>query len=519
MTALEGLEEFPPLPLEGAAAEDAGLFGAALTGGTFDPACIVNIAGLGDVATSTGGGTPTGQVVLDDVEVRWGRDELLDQPGVGTGTCSLFDATREWATTNDLIGLVVTLRYGGDDATDTYQSGVFFRGRITDVNRSLRTVAGVTGELVQLSMSSLLGDLANRLPTVSWPEETVEARRVRVAASSTGAINSVTVRPYWLVPNIRPFTVDDQQSVYEHLLSLYDSSGADRMSYLPDAKGVTYVVRRDYPTTRGTVRLWWDQGSGARQGQGVYARTIALGPAGAAGLNPALYLDAAAIEYDPDDGVSKDVTSRVSTVQVAHPTAADPSKSPNYPTRVTELTVTGADEATEGVRTARLTSSLTNNSYVDVAVSDLEALVRNEAQEWALAGTLVYRTRPAGGFESVAQAELLLAGGEVNTLIVLQRSFLPRLGIRPVFGVMGGSIAYRRRGWQVELIPAPITTTADQHPIHWDEFDADPYEVQWWDSDHASGMHESLTYEDCGYISCGLGVSSVPADTGWDFQP
>jgi hypothetical protein len=87
-----------------------------------------------------------------------------------------------------------------------------------------------------------------------------------------------------------------------------------------------------------------------------------------------------------------------------------------------------------------------------------------------------------------------------------------------VFGVMGGTIAYSREGWDLTLSLAPITTTQKQHSITWEEIDdgSTTFELQWHDTDHTRGLHESVTYEDMAFCSTGLGVSTIPADVGWD---
>jgi hypothetical protein len=102
--------------------------------------------------------------------------------------------------------------------------------------------------------------------------------------------------------------------------------------------------------------------------------------------------------------------------------------------------------------------------------------------------------------------------------LFLQRSWFPRLGIRPIVGIIGGVIRYAGGGWQVDIDVLPISTTVAQHAIAWDEIDdgSATYTLEWHDDTHPRGLHESLTYEDIGFVGMGLGMTTIPADRGWD---
>jgi len=498
-----------------------GLFGAP-EAGAFRPTPLVYINGA-PVAAAMPAAWRRGenrQVVIDGVTVTWGREEILDQPDPPTGSLQLFDASGSWATSRDLRGLTVDLFWAGPHpVTGDLVTRAYFRGRIgSPVRVSSKTVvtpAGetVTGSLVNLPLVSVLVDPANRTPTAAWPAEPLGARRTRVEAALADTLpGGVETRAYWHTPEVAPVAAKDQISLYDHLVALYDSSGADRLTYLPDGQRTTFVARRDYWTTRGHGRLWWNlpgDGTGsARAGKGVYARAIG---------NPTVYqyLDAAALEYPDDAGITS--PDKITQVRLTHPDGAT-----GYSDRTVELAVDGTSEARDGIRTASVDSIVAWASWADVAASDLEELAQKEAAEWRLE-PFIWHTRMTGGFESYEQAVALLEGGETQLLFFLQRSFLPGYGVRPIFGVMGQTITYSDRGWELECQVAPLTTTLPQHPITWDEFDdgSAGYQVRWYDGDHPNGMHESLTYEDLGWVSLGLGPNTmaIGPDQGWDFLP
>jgi hypothetical protein len=506
-------------PLDPAAAGDVSretwpaLFGAATTG-SFRPVPVVTLDGV-DVAQGVGvDGRLPGLVVVDGLEFTWGRDEVLDQPTPATGTLQLFDPSGTWATSSDLRNKLVTLDWTGQVVGEaTPRRVVMFRGRVgspVEVRRKVVQLddgTRVAGALVSLSLRSVLLDLANTVPRAAWPEETVEERRVRLEAACAPVLAGVEVRDYWKAPKVVAVAAKDQVSLYQHLVDLYDSTGADRMNYLPDTNVVTFLERRDYYAARGLGRLWWETDPAhPRGGAGVYVRATG---------NSALYhgLDSAGLEYDPADGITQ--PERMTRVELVHPSATL-----SFADRVVTRVVTGVDERREGVRAVRMDSQLTWDNYADTAASDLEDMTQKEAASWQLE-PLKLRTGPLGGFEEHRHAVVLLMGAEHATLFFLQRSWLPAFGLRPIVGVMGGTIAYRDRGWELELVPAPITTTPAQHALTWEEIDdgSAGYQVEWWDEDHPRGMHESLTLEDLGHVARGLGTDAttpIGPDTGWD---
>lgn len=513
-------EESPGIPPDDLEEQPAGLFGASLDAGTFDPYPVVSLAGV-DISGAPG--ALTGDViVVDGVSVTWGREEVMDQPDPATGRLTLFDPTMRWALDNDLRGRPVTIRFEGTEVGASSPTSItYFSGRIGGepvVSRKtvIHPVTGrpVRGALIELTLQSLLVDLANRVPIVDWPSETMEARRARLQAEATaaGVLDSVSIRSFWGTPTVPAVAAADQVSIYEHIVNLYDSCGADRFTYFPALRAVAAVPRKDYPSTRGVGALWWDNSTptSARNGKGVYARTRQIAPVGGATSSP-LYVDAHALEYDEADGITR--PARITRVQLQHKNSAAA-----WATRTIELQVTGTSLEVSGVCTARVDSLVGSNAYADVALSDLEFLVRREGSAWR-PGEMVLRTHVQGGFDSLTQAGALMFGAETDNIRFLQRSWLPEFGVRPIFGLMGSTIAYRNGGWEVSMHLSPITSTLRQHPITWEEIDdgSTAYEVRWYDDDHPRGMHESLTLDDLQYVSTGINVSSPGADQGWDF--
>lgn len=193
-----------------------------------------------------------------------------------------------------------------------------------------------------------------------------------------------------------------------------------------------------------------------------------------------------------------------------HPTTV------SYTGRTEVTIVPGANELTEGVRAATARTPLVWNGWADVAAENLIAQVAEEAAAWDL-GTVRLSTRYSGGFETVGQARLLLAGAETQDLVFLQRSELPAWGIRPLFGIMGGSIGYADGGWDIDLELAPLAPPdTAQHPVAWNEIDTPARRLVWSDDPHPLGLHESVTWADVRFCAAGLDMTAIPADNGWD---
>lgn len=482
-------------------------------GAGYRPVPSLTIDGVTISGTTTS--PPTSQVLLDGISVHWGRTDALAQPEVATATAALFDASGTWATSTDRVGLPAVLSwsvpvFGGTSTT------VFFRGRVASITPARRRLGGVDGVLVTLRLTGILGDLANRTPVESWPAETLDQRRARIATAAAAVLpGGVAIRASWAAAPVAAVPLANQKSLLEHLHALYDSCGADRMSYRPDVQSVIPIPRRAYPD-RGIAQLWWnvpgDAATGAtqRDNAGAYARAMPLIPAGFSGITTPNYLDGRRIEYDPADGVTRDLASRITRVQVSWTDAAGAQQ-------IAELLVPEANEALIGIRAATLDSLTTDGTFAATSAAELRTAATSEGAAWRLKDP---RTLPSFPFESFAQVVALLYGTEDMGAVFLQGTWLPALGIRPVYGVIGATLDYSATdgGWALTLALSPVVTAAQQHAIAWDEIDngSTTYQLEWHDDPDPRGLHDSLTYEDIGHVAAGLGMQAVPADRGWD---
>jgi len=488
------------------------------------PVPWVHVAGMPLTMGMAGGAL----VAVDELAIPWGRRSVLDHPQAPTITVSLFDRTRSWALTRDLIG--ATLNTGFTLADGTVYTA--FRGRVLNVEVSPHSIElfdpltgphTVHGSLVELTGSSRLVDAGNRRPTAAWPSETLDQRGMRIAALMPGVFTDVLFRPGVGSRVLAAVAADKQVTLLEHLDRMADAAGADRMIHDQNAGRIIYAPRRRYPGTRGFAGLRWSGpsspvtpgGPSVPRGQGAHLTTLpGLAVPNAVEPSPSpepSWIDAAACVWQ-DDTLRQSAANRLSTVQVEYfdTTAAA--------TRRVEVAVAGTDEATEGVRSLSISTDLTTAAAATTCATDVATLAAQEGHTWQLE-PFEYRPEHAGMPES--QLIRLLFPWEWEGSYFLQRTWLPLYGQRPLFGVIGGVIRYRQGSWRITCNPGPAAPpTVPQHAVTWEELSppvaaGEPF-VALWDTVRPDGLHPSVTFEDLAYAAAGLNQTTIPPDGGYD---
>lgn len=439
--------------------------------GTVRPVPVLALSGADLAAGPAADGSWPTLMALDGASVKWGRQKVLEQPKPATATVRIFDPSGVWAADRELVGQPVELRW-----TWGATARVCFTGRVAAVELERARVRApdgntVRGTLVTFSCTSLLTDLGNRKIAEQWPTETLSARRAHVAAAAAGPVSAVVTPAGWADAEVfaSPPGKDTALAV---LGRLFDTCGGARFAYDPHTRAVATVARRIFTDPAGLAGLTRDD---SRVGVFIAA--------------PGGWIDAAAVTGK--DTASKDMDSRLTRAQVTWSNAGT--------AETVTRTIPGADETVIGERAVSVDTGLTSPVWAGTAADNLADLAAGEASGWTLEPMRWDTARTGGGFETLEQALALLSGTELPGVHFLARTALPDLGIRPVFGVMGGTITYRERAWSVEWQPAPIKAAPLAHAVEWD--DLDPALV--WDEDTPNGLHESVTYEDLGFVAAG----------------
>jgi hypothetical protein len=478
------------------------------------PVLRLSINGVDLPGTIPAGGPAAGPFAVGEASVDWGRRDLLAHPDPATGTLQVFDASNRWALEQDIVGAPVVLRYAGtltmaltgDPITvDT----AFFRGRVGEgvkTRRHVLTWGGqqYDGTLVTLPLRSILVDLANITPTGAWPAETLDARRSRIAGlisrlvpgglvlRDTGNIGNAFAASNVLAGGVAAVAATAQTNLLAHIQALFDVYGGDSYGYQPQSQSIGPVPRRVH-TGRAAAQLVSRAASPGHRHAGAYIRPVAVAGSGAT------YFDATELVYD--DTRELIAPSKVTRVQVTVPGGA-----------VIERLVPGADEQTTTARVATLTTIATDASVQAAAADELLSLVTREAADWSL-GSIGWDSELGEELNDV-QLTLMIGGYELPTRAFLQGSFLPAYGLRPIVGVIGGTIRHSSGRWSAEARAAPIATTDLLHPIFWGELGLG---VTWQDGEAGGGLDQTVTWGDLRHVGMGLGATSSGPNYGWDF--
>jgi hypothetical protein len=446
---------------------------------TVTPIAVLSLAGQDVASGPAPDGSWPGPMALDGAAVTWGRQGVLEQPKPATATAAVFDPSGTWAATADLVGQPLTLRWSWAG-----ESHVYFRGRVASVTVTPHTArrpdgAVVDGARVQLAATSVLVDLANRRPTdptVAWPAETLAARRLRVMNQCSGPLTGLQTRTTWDAAPLAAVDSPGDAKMLEHLETLLGNAGADRWTFDPDGQVLTWTGRRTFDPAQA-AHLARDPA-----GRGVYITgpTVTRTPGDPA--EPAVTIPASVVEYD--GGASREMASAITRVTLTYPGTG----------RGFTVLTPNTDEALLGVRSLDVQTQHTDDTMALAAANDLGALVTGEASGWALEP--MRWTTGAAGFDTIEQARLLLAGSERSGVFWLAGSWLPALGVTPLFGVMGGSITCRNGAWTVAWTVAP-TSTGRVTGFSFDDLDPS---IVWTDDDDPNGWHASVTLDDLAMV-------------------
>lgn len=457
----------------------------------------------------------TDLAAVGELRLTWGRSGVLERPTPATLGLTVRDRSpgATFARRTDLIGQTVVVGWAGSDGS----SGINFRGRITDVQSTPHRGDPRRGFYVTLAASSVEVDLANYAAPEGtvFPAETFQGRLNRILALlPAGVLSSIIALPdlaalSLAVPpnsaadlNTYPAAQYDAggKSVLDLFRDLYGSTSPLPMVYDPAGNRLTYAARRRYALN-------------AARGLTMSARLVADPDRGgryvAAGLT-GLHLDGQLTAYDGSLGQALD--ARITRVEVSY---LDQDAGYAQATAVA-ATVDTPLEATIGRRTLSVTTVHGSATYAQQLAGFYADTVNNEARSPRL-GSVGYSTEREP-FADAAHAAFLLAGREggtstpgglfeVPTAAFIGRTWLPRLGARPLVGVLGATITYSAGQWSIDLTPAPVVV--DPYPGAWAP--VTPAAAASSAAVTAATIDPSVTFGDMAFIDLGAGFTTATA--------
>lgn len=454
---------------------------------------IVTIAGEAIPAGKVGGVQPA-VVAVGSLKVTWGRKTLLTHPTPATASVTVLDTTPTgtYARRTDLKGKVVLISW----STGT-SSGTSFRGRVTDVEAVPR--AGRRGFLVTITASSKEVDAANWTAPegTTWPAETALARlnRIKALMPSTlfaGGIELPNRAAVGLVDVVDPTLDFDGYPVgagdvggrdcLSLLRVLWQSLAPVPLVYDPAADSLSFIrsrIRQNYQPAGGSIvgRLVLIDGKW---------RTTPITSLGTS-------IDAALVPLAGP--LAQPLESMLTRVHVKwwNPATQKEAEGGAF--------IGGAPAETEAGRRALSVESIIAN--IDLATQLVAQWVALAAQvgEPNLTDPITYRSSKVGGFLDDTAAAILLAGRERPAEVFIGGSWVTRLGKRPLFGIIGGSIGYKAGEWELQLQPAPVRVDNPTAKPVTANSSANSAAIKLRD------IHDSVTVGDLEYVHIGAGYT------------
>jgi hypothetical protein len=441
---------------------------------------------------------------IEELRLTWGRSGVLETPTPATVALTLRDRSpaAEFAR-QSLIGRLIVLGWSCSDGS----SGINFRGRITDAAaRPLSGAVAGGGFDVAIAASSLEVDLANYTVAEGtvWPEETFDARRIRIAGllRPGSFIGGVLLPdrfdlglPAGAVPGsdlegLPAAQIDvGGRSALELLRELYASTSPLPMVYDPAADRLTYAARRRFTyspvglTISAMLRPSADHGG----------RFIATSLTGR-------HLDARRTAYA--GALSQQLDSLITHIEVQYL-----DKTAGYASRTYPAGAEGMDalEQLHGRRNLSVSSIHADRANAGQLAAVLySSIASHEAR--------VPRLEPVGyssrrePFTDAAHAAWLLSGHEQSDVAFLGGSWLPQLGQRPLVGILGATVTYTPGVWAVDFAPAPVVI--DPSPFtSWAPVTVAASAID--DTVTLADIDPSVTVGDLGSIDVGAGLDPI----------
>jgi hypothetical protein len=447
--------------------------------------------------TLTVGGAVTPLGTVESLRLTWGRRGLLERPTPATVQLGLFDFATgaPLARRTDLIGQVIVVGWSGSDGS----SGTLFRGRVTDATAE---PSGLTagGWRVALTAVSKELDAANYVQPEGtvWPAETFAQRRDRIMGFFPTGLFGGAGLPTRVDMGLSSNDTADAtepadyqaaagdvggQDALTLLRQLYDSLSPLVMVYDPATNWFGYTNRRRYLYNPATA-----QAPSARLVRAaVTGNAYTVAPVAG---SPALTLPADALTYTGQ--LEQPAESRLSRVEVKWFNAGADS---------TAVAASGLDELTYGRRTLSVDSLHTTAATAAVCALQWSRLAVTEAAAPRL-GALTYSTARTP-FPDAATMAGLLVGRETGLQLFAAGAWAARLGVRPLFGVVGGVIGCAGTEWTVDLNPAPVSV----------EWPTTPLPIRYASSPAAAltlaDLDPSVTFADLAFVDVGAGYTAT----------
>ncbi|MFW0784502.1 hypothetical protein AAFP35_08255 [Gordonia sp. CPCC 206044] len=441
--------------------------------------------------------------ILDGISVRWGRTGLTESASPATVAIRLLDPTGTWVQRmrdNAIIGEAISLFAGINFNTSTLtweQGWNWFHGRITDVEIEDAPKDPETnlsrGDIVTISGVDRMAQWGNvvmydhALPLAAGQTVITRANWIKLQALETTQITDVFFDPYFETKTCSETAVDGQ-SMQSIMDSFYKSMG-HTYSYSPKDN-----VVRNNGRYNGTIDTSFYRGS-----DGYLHIAPAANPRpGAWGTDDDDFLGTslgAQVVAPSGRSIKQSGSERINRLQMSYRDKVTGEDK----TLVRNILDTG-----EGVRLMTAQTWLDTTSEVGNVAEQVFGSLNWEGS-LPLHPEVTYDTRLSGdSFQSVVQAMDLIMAGERQYLVFIAGSpWTVRLDkFHPIFGVLGGSIEYRRGRWVITMQLQPYyhdDVFFGMDEPTWDDL---PHEIEWGDeADTTNKLDHSIQWHDLKFVT------------------
>lgn len=430
----------------------------------------------------------TQPLVLDGIRADWGRSEYLSHAGTGSLEIAFIDRSgtlANQATNKQLLGKPVAVWY--TDAPGSSWGACYFQGRLVGAEAEPDVPDPFTDGRtrmwrVTLTASDKTQDLGQIVqPPGTWPQETAQARAVRLRdASIIAGIGQFYFYPGHVSSIMSAIDVKGRDNL--SLLKDFYMSMGDTYSYLPKENNIRYLHRRVYDMSAvlysdsdGIIRM---RAAGytfdGRQYKGI----------GVQGC-----------EVTSDGPTTVPTQAAITRVEMSWKDTVNGSRD--------WVTVVYADELNEldwGRRTLTVSSWLGDGRQIDPVILELLNRGRFEGGLPKHPDVTV-DTRRTGGFHSRDEAEAYLEGGESIGIAYLSGSAHAYWAwLNPFYAVIGGSIEYRYPGWVIRLRLQPCWRSNASTPPTWAGLNTS---IRWTEPPAVGALSESFTWFDAVFLTNG----------------
>lgn len=460
------------------------------------PVPYVLLAGV-EVPTSL---TQGDVVVLDGLNIKWGRTHGLDDVSPASLSMRLLDRTGVWMRKLTwTVGSEVIVGVRFTDSQGIARDFKNFRGRVVNSEMVARDVSTATGTdfgyMISINATDKLAELGNRFfSQIHWPQDYWENRRPLIAAQLGGTVTGIggvyTAGQVLYAEKHEDSSISVLELIKEHF-----AATAEFINYDPDTNfvGSTSRVQYDGTTWAGLRFAEMDDGSGKYGLESDIEATAYI-------KHPRHFYNIDASYLTPLSGMTRGIESNITEVRYEYATNVSGSS------KATQVITAGLPpEGLFGRRTFGV-KTLNQGPYVNDFATNYRKLV-SDHQVW-MPPEMEWDTRiPNKGFQNYVHVNNMIGGKVTEEPLFISRSRyndFPGARMPAIYKVIGSTMTYAKNdagvmGWVVQPSYSPVIFPYGYSSLTWKTINPSATPVLTYND-----LHENMTYIDSALTGQGV---------------